>query len=171
MLPCRAAGSACAHRALLPMLLLHRASDAIDKILDINIKAALLLVQAAAPHMKRGGRIILISSVTAYQPAAPIAMYAVSKTALLGLTKGLAAELGPDGITVNCVAPGIVPTKFSAALVADKQLERAQIEATSLKRLGTPQDIAAAVAFLASDDASYVTGETLVVAGGMSSKL
>eukprot|EP00882_Tetradesmus_deserticola_P002528 GHRQ01002691.1.p1 GENE.GHRQ01002691.1~~GHRQ01002691.1.p1 ORF type:complete len:254 (+),score=126.57 GHRQ01002691.1:352-1113(+) len=146
-------------------------ADAIDKILDINIKAALLLVQAAAPHMKRGGRIILISSVTAYQPAAPIAMYAVSKTALLGLTKGLAAELGPDGITVNCVAPGIVPTKFSAALVADKQLERAQIEATSLKRLGTPQDIAAAVAFLASDDASYVTGETLVVAGGMSSKL
>lgn len=151
--------------------LLDTPPDAIDKILDINIKAALLLVQAAAKHMKRGGRIILISSVTAYQPAAPIAMYAVSKTALLGLTKGLAAELGPEGITVNCVAPGIVPTKFSAALVADKQLEQAQIDATSLKRLGTPQDIAAAVAFLASDDASYMTGETLVVAGGMSSKL
>jgi dehydrogenase/reductase SDR family protein 4 len=145
--------------------------DAIDKILDINIKAALLLVQAAVPHMKRGGKIVLISSVTAFQPPAPIAMYAVSKTALLGLTKGLAAELGPEGITVNCVAPGIVPTKFSAALVADKELERSQIESTHLKRLGSTQDIAAAVAYLVSDDASYVTGETLVVAGGMNSHL
>lgn len=139
-------------------------------------------------------------------------MYAVSKTALLGLTKGLAAELGPEGITVNCVAPGIVPTKFSAALVADPELvrghccaglrrhgpgvslcrarlaaltrcvfsfvflpaclqERMQIESTNLKRLGTPQDIAGAVAFLSSPDASYVTGETLVVAGGMQSRL
>lgn len=146
-------------------------SDAIDKILDINIKAALLLVQQAVPHMKRGGRIVLISSVTAFQPPAPIAMYAVSKTALLGLTKGLAAELGPEGITVNCVAPGIVPTKFSAALVADPELERMQVEATNLKRLGTPQDIAGAVAFLSSPDAAYVTGETLVVAGGMQSRL
>lgn len=145
--------------------------DAIDKILDINVKAALLLVQEALPHMKRGGRIVLISSVTAFQPPAPIAMYAVSKTALLGLTKGLAAELGPEGITVNCVAPGIVPTKFSAALVADPELERMQIESTNLKRLGTPQDIAGAVAFLSSPDASYVTGETLVVAGGMQSRL
>eukprot|EP00879_Flechtneria_rotunda_P001720 GHRR01001883.1.p1 GENE.GHRR01001883.1~~GHRR01001883.1.p1 ORF type:complete len:254 (+),score=92.20 GHRR01001883.1:183-944(+) len=151
--------------------LLDTPPDAIDKIFDINIKAALLLVQAAVRHMKRGGRIVLISSVTAFQPPAPIAMYAISKTALLGLTKGLAAELGPEGITVNCVAPGIVPTKFSAALVADPELERLQIEGTSLKRLGTPQDIAAAVAYLVSDDASYVTGETLVVAGGMSSHL
>eukprot|EP00775_Hariotina_reticulata_P012268 gene12268-12406_t len=151
--------------------LLDTAPDAIDKILDINIKAALLLVQAAAKHMRRGGRIVLISSITAYQPPAPIAMYAVSKTALLGLTKGLAAELGPEGITVNCVAPGVVPTKFSAALVASSELEQAQIEATSMKRLGTPQDIAAAVAYLVSDDASYVTGETLAVSGGMGSRL
>eukprot|EP00878_Enallax_costatus_P036624 GHUV01041147.1.p1 GENE.GHUV01041147.1~~GHUV01041147.1.p1 ORF type:complete len:125 (+),score=41.02 GHUV01041147.1:134-508(+) len=114
---------------------------------------------------------IALCALLLCRPPTPIAMYAVSKTALLGLTKGLAAELGPEGINVNCVAPGIVPTKFSAALVADKELERAQVESTHMKRLGTPQDIAAAVAYLVSDDASYVTGETLVVAGGMSSHL
>jgi NAD(P)-dependent dehydrogenase (short-subunit alcohol dehydrogenase family) len=71
----------------------------------------------------------------------------------------------------NPKAPGIVPTNFSRALVANPKLERAQIEATALKRLGTPADIAGAVAFLASDDGAYVAGETLVVAGGMPSKL
>ena len=134
-------------------------------------------------------------------------MYAVSKTSLLGLTKALAEELGPDGIRVNCIAPGergwagaagahalsrtrarpppalahparpllhppgIVPTKFAAALVADPELEELNKSRTLLGRLGTPGDMAAAVAFLASDDAAYVTGETLVVAGGMQSRL
>lgn len=145
--------------------------DAIDKILDINVKAALALVQAAAPHMRSGGSVVLVSSVTAYSPPFPIGFYAVSKTALLGLVKGLAAEMGPAGIRVNGVAPGIVPTKFSQALVADPELERAQVEATAVKRLGTPEDIAGAVAFLVSPDGAYVAGETLVVAGGMPSKL
>ena len=144
-------------------------------------------------------------SLSAFSPPFPIGMYAVSKTSLLGLTKGLAAELGPQGIRVNGVAPGIVPTKFASALVEDPilasqtiwgiriliqyggtliqtnpgelnlcrrtQQEKAQIEATALKRLGKPEDMAAAVAFLCSDDASYVTGETLVVAGGLQSRL
>jgi dehydrogenase/reductase SDR family protein 4 len=125
-------------------------------------------------------------------------MYAVSKTALLGLTKGLSAELGPQGIRVNCVAPGIVPTKFASYLVQDEALvsilmlsceglllcpvcfslyqvlllqAKEQAEATNLKRLGRPEDMAAAVAFLSSSDASYVTGETLVIAGGSHSRL
>lgn len=144
---------------------------AIDKILDINIKSALLLVQEAAPHMHSPGSIVFISSITAFNPGPPIAMYAVSKTALLGLTKGLAAELGPRGIRVNCVAPGIVPTKFASALVEDPALEKAQIESTLLGRLGRPQDMAAAVAFLASEDSSYITGETIAVAGGAYSRL
>ncbi|KIY99416.1 dehydrogenase/reductase SDR familymember 4 [Monoraphidium neglectum] len=145
--------------------------EAMDKILDINVKAALALLQAVAPHMPSGGSVVMVSSVTAYNPPFPIGFYAVSKTALLGLVKGLAAEMGAAGVRVNGVAPGIVPTKFSQALVADPALEQAQIEATSLKRLGTPEDIAGAVAFLASSDGAYVTGETLVVAGGMPSKL
>ncbi|GLC38050.1 hypothetical protein PLESTB_000442300 [Pleodorina starrii] len=147
--------------------------DVIDKILDINIKAAVLLVQEALPHLLKrpGASIVLVSSVTAFNPPEPIAMYAVSKTALLGLTKGLAAELGPQGVRVNCVAPGIVPTKFSAALVQTPELAAQQAGATALKRLGLPAEQAAAVAFLVSPDAAYVTGETLVVSGGMHSRL
>jgi NAD(P)-dependent dehydrogenase (short-subunit alcohol dehydrogenase family) len=86
----------------------------VEKILDINVKSPVLLAKAAVPHMPRGGSIVFVSSYTAFNPAPPIAMYAVSKTALLGLTKALAEELGPDGITVNCLAPGIVPTKASS---------------------------------------------------------
>lgn len=146
--------------------------EAINKILDINIKSAVMLVQETLPHMSGpGASITLISSITAYNPQHPIGMYAVSKTALLGLAKGLAAELGPQGIRVNGVAPGFVPTKLSAYLVQRPDLARQQAEATHLRRLGTANDMAAAVAYLASDDASYVTGETLVVAGGMPSKL
>ena len=109
--------------------------------------------------------------VVAYNPEPPLSMYGISKTALLGLVKALSVELGPQGIRVNGLAPGIVPTKFSEALVETPELREAQISRTSLRRLGTPPEIAAAAAFLVSDDAAYVTGETLVVAGGMQSKL
>lgn len=77
--------------------------DAADKILDINVKAALALVSAAAPHLKRGSSVVIVSSVTAYAPPFPIGFYAVSKTALLGLVKGLAGEMGPSGVRVNGV--------------------------------------------------------------------
>lgn len=149
--------------------------SAIEKILDINIKSAVILAKLAVPVIRRngssGGAIVFISSYSAYNPVPPIAMYAVSKTALLGLTKALAEELGPDNIRVNCIAPGIVPTKFAAHLVANKEVEEMNIAKTVLGRLGRGEDMAGAAAFLVSDDASYVTGETLVVAGGMQSRL
>lgn len=151
--------------------LLDTPEGAIDKILDVNIKAALLLTSAAVPHMPRGSCVLFVSSVVAYNPGPPLSMYGVSKTALLGLTKALASELGPQGIRVCGVAPGIVATKFAEALVSTDALRRQQEDATHLGRLGTPHDIAGAAAFLISDDAAYVTGETLVVAGGMPSKL
>lgn len=145
--------------------------SAIDKTLEINIKAAIMLVRETAPHLTRGASIVFISSYTAFHPSQPLAIYAVSKTAVVGLTKALSDELGPKGIRVNCVAPGIVPTKFASALVENPELREQQRTANALKRLGTPQDMAAAVAYLSSDDASYVTGESLVVAGGLQSRL
>ncbi|KAG8635154.1 hypothetical protein MANES_16G001800v8 [Manihot esculenta] len=142
----------------------------LDKLWEINVKASILLLKDAAPHMPKGSSVILISSIGGYNPHASMAMYGVTKTALLGLTKALAAEMAPD-TRVNCIAPGFVPTHF-ADFITNNDAMRASIEqGTLLNRLGTTEDMASATAFLASDDASYITGETLVVAGGMPSRL
>lgn len=99
-----------------------------------------------------------------------MAMYGITKTALFGLTKYLAAELGPK-VRVNCVAPGFVPTHFAEYLISSPQVRSSLEEKTVLGRLGTAPEIASAVAFFASDDASYVSGETLAVSGGLPSRL
>jgi dehydrogenase/reductase SDR family member 4 len=157
--------------------------EAIDKVLEINLKSAIMLCRLVVPKMPQDGTasIVFISSITAFRPEAPLGVYAVSKTALVALSKALAEELAPT-VRVNCVAPGTVPTKFAAALTDDTGAESGgsgsgsgnaispreiAISRTLLGRLGTPEDMAAAVAYLASVDASYVTGECLVVAGGM----
>eukprot|EP00475_Leptophrys_vorax_P042584 TRINITY_DN80237_c0_g1_i1.p1 TRINITY_DN80237_c0_g1~~TRINITY_DN80237_c0_g1_i1.p1 ORF type:complete len:254 (+),score=31.90 TRINITY_DN80237_c0_g1_i1:170-931(+) len=142
----------------------------LDKLLDTNLKATVLLIKEVVPHIPEGGNIIFVSSIAGFQPMPMLGMYSVTKTALLGLTKALAAELGPD-IRVNCVAPGIVPTQFASYLVRDEAMRKEAEDRTLLGRLGMPSDIAGAVAFLASDDAAYVTGETIIVAGGMQSRL
>jgi dehydrogenase/reductase SDR family member 4 len=101
--------------------------SAMDKILHINVKAGVLLAQAAARHMSSGAAILFVSSVAAYDPAPPLAMYAISKTALLGTAKAMARELGPQGIRVNGIAPGTVATKLSEALVASDAARRDQV--------------------------------------------
>ncbi|KAK9825936.1 hypothetical protein WJX74_000065 [Apatococcus lobatus] len=151
--------------------ILETAVAAIDKILEINVRSPIILTKEVAKHLKCGSSIVYISSYTAFNPAPPIPMYAISKTALLGLTKALAEELGPRGIRVNCIAPGVVATKFAASLIESKEGQKMVEEATYIKRLGRPEDIAAAAAFLSSDDAAYITAETLLVAGGMQSRL
>ncbi|KAJ6728799.1 DEHYDROGENASE/REDUCTASE (SDR FAMILY) MEMBER 4 [Salix koriyanagi] len=145
----------------------------LDKLWEINVKASILLLKAgedAAPHMKKDSSVVLISSISGYHQHDSLAMYGVSKTALFGLTKVLAAEMAPD-TRVNCVAPGYVPTHFTGYITGNQTLRKAIEDRTLLNRLGTTDDMASAVAFLASDDASYITGETLVVAGGMPSRL
>ncbi|XP_015878381.2 tropinone reductase-like 3 [Ziziphus jujuba] len=150
--------------------ILQTKESVLDKLWEINVKASILLLKDAALHLSKGSSVVFISSVSAFQPPAAMAMYGVTKTALLGLTKALADELAPD-TRVNCVAPGFVPTHFAEFITSNKAVRETIEQKTLLNRLGTTEDMAAATAFLASDDASYITGETLVVAGGMPSRL
>lgn len=136
--------------------------------LDVQVKAAFLLARAATPAMTaRGwGRIISITSQAAEgQPTPGWTGYALAKSALASLSRQLAAELGPSGVTVNCVAPGMTETALIGAIPEKVQLMTAR--QTPLRRLATPEDVAAAVAYLASDDGAFVTGHTLSVNGGM----
>ncbi|KAJ3584623.1 hypothetical protein NHX12_015118 [Muraenolepis orangiensis] len=144
-----------------------------DKILDVNVKAAFLMTKLVVPHMEKrgGGSVVFISSVAGYQPMPGLGPYSVSKTALLGLTKALAPELAPSNIRVNCVAPGIIKTQFSSALWKNEDIAEEVLKQMSIKRLGEPEDIGGVVAFLCSKDASYITGETITVTGGMNCRL
>ncbi|XVF75251.1 hypothetical protein PTKIN_Ptkin13bG0172600 [Pterospermum kingtungense] len=150
--------------------LLQTQESVLDKLWEINVKATVLLLQEAASHMQKGSSVVLISSIAGFHPQHAMLMYGVTKTALLGLTKALAKEMAPD-TRVNCVAPGFVPTNFAAYITKEEAVRKEAEGQTLLERLGTPEDMAAATAFLASDDASYITGETLVVAGGIPSRL
>eukprot|EP00054_Salpingoeca_dolichothecata_P001662 m.20149 g.20149 ORF g.20149 m.20149 type:complete len:255 (+) comp12415_c0_seq1:2-766(+) len=148
--------------------------DAWDKIMDVNVKCSFLLAQAAMPHLnqsKFGGSVVFVSSIAGFQPFPSLGPYSVSKTALFALTKVLAAESAANKVRVNALAPGIIKTRFSQALWASPEAEKQATQNIPLQRLGEPEDCAGTVAFLCSDDASYVTGETIVTAGGMSSRL
>ncbi|KAL3079201.1 hypothetical protein niasHT_039624 [Heterodera trifolii] len=145
-----------------------------DKLFDVNVKAGFMLAKLFAPEIERsgGGSIVFNSSIGAYRSPQGIAAYGITKTALLGLTRALAESLAPKGIRVNAIAPGIIKTKMSKALWEGID-ERKSAEAigTLLGRLGMPEECAALVAFLCSSDASYITGETVPVAGGAYSRL
>lgn len=143
-----------------------------DKILDINVKAAALLVKEAYPHLqKNGGSVVFVSSIGGYSPFNVLGPYSVSKTALLGLTKVLADELALDNIRVNCIAPGIIKTRFSSALWSNESVANVALKQIPLNRFGESHDCSGAVSFLCSDEASYITGETIVIAGGTKSRL
>uniref|UniRef100_A0AC11BKT6 Uncharacterized protein n=1 Tax=Ovis aries TaxID=9940 RepID=A0AC11BKT6_SHEEP len=142
-------------------------------ILDINVKAAALLTKAVVPEMAKrgGGSIVIVSSIGAYSPFPSLGPYNVSKTALLGLTKNLAIELAEWNVRVNCLAPGLIKTSFSRMLWEDQARQESIKAAMQIKRIGKPEDCAGIVSFLCSEDASYITGETVVVAGGTQSHL
>ncbi|XP_032712225.1 dehydrogenase/reductase SDR family member 2, mitochondrial-like [Lontra canadensis] len=138
-----------------------------DKILDVNVKSPALLLSQLLPHMEnRGtGSVVLVSSVVAYMPIPKLGVYNTSKTALLGLCKSLAVELAPKGIRVNCLVPGIIKTEFIQVKKSLPYLLPDLNDIYGLQRFGEPEECAGIVAFLCSPDASYITGENIMVAG------
>lgn len=148
-------------------LLLRLSDDDIEKVLDVNLLGAMFCARAAAKVMlkQRRGRIISISSVVALHGNVGQANYAAAKAGLIGMSKSLARELGGRGVTVNVLAPGFIETDMTAELGA-AQRERL-LAGVPLGRAGQPQDVANAVRFLASDEASYITGQVLGIDGGM----
>ena len=148
--------------------LLARMSDAEwDEVLETNLSSLYRICKAAVRHLMkaRRGRIINITSVVGAMGNAGQSNYAAAKAGMIGFTRALARELAGRGITVNAVAPGFIETDMTRAL-AEQQREML-LSAIPLKRLGTPSDVAGAVAFLASPAAAYITGETLHINGGM----
>ena len=138
-----------------------------DTVLDINLKGAFLVTKSAARIMmkQRYGRIVNISSVVGLTGNAGQANYSASKAGLIALTKTSAKELGSRGVTVNAVAPGYIETEMTAAL--PEAAREFFLSKVVLGRPGTPEDVARAVLFLASDEAAYVTGQVLAIDGGM----
>jgi NAD(P)-dependent dehydrogenase (short-subunit alcohol dehydrogenase family) len=142
--------------------------DVFAKVMQTNIQSQLWLAQMTVPDLraKGGGAIILVSSIGGLRGSDVIGAYNVSKAADMQLARNLAVELGPDNIRVNAIAPGLVKTDFARALWEDPAFAEPRIAATPLRRLGEPEDIAGTAVFLASEAASWMSGQVLVVDGG-----
>ena len=148
-------------------LLLRMKEDDFDAVISTNLRGVFLCTKAALRPMgkARGGRIINITSVVGLMGNAGQANYAAAKAGIVGFTKSTAREMASRGITVNAVAPGYIETELTGVL--SDQIKTAILENIPLGRMGTPQDVANLVCFLASDAAAYITGQTLTVDGGM----
>ncbi|HOM60472.1 MAG TPA: 3-oxoacyl-[acyl-carrier-protein] reductase [Anaerohalosphaeraceae bacterium] len=148
-------------------LMIQMDDEDFDRVISVNLRAAFAATRVAARSMVRNkfGRIISISSVAGIIGQAGSANYAASKAGLIGMTKSIARELGKKNITANCIAPGFIMTDMTQVL--PDAVKDGAMAVIPLKRFGTPEDVARAVAFLASDETGYITGQVLCVDGGM----
>ncbi|WP_037088482.1 SDR family NAD(P)-dependent oxidoreductase [Neorhizobium vignae] len=138
----------------------------IKDILETNVMGVVLLTQAVLPHLASpGGRIINFASALAYRPIPTSSVYSASKAAVVTLTHAFAKELGPKGITVNAVAPGVIETDMTTKIIAERGEQI--LAMTPLARIGQPDDIASIVTFLASPEAGWITGRTILADGGV----
>ncbi|XP_055055461.2 dehydrogenase/reductase SDR family member 4 isoform X1 [Misgurnus anguillicaudatus] len=153
--------------------ILDSTEDVWDKIFGVNVKSQFLLTKLVVPYMEKrgGGSVVFVSSVAGYMPIQGLGVYSVSKTALLGLTRALAPDLAHSNIRVNSVAPGLIKTPFSSMLWENENLLNGFLKLINMKRIGKPEEIGGVIAFLCTDEASYVTGETFSATGGISCKL
>ena len=140
-----------------------------DAVMDVNAKGTFLVVQALLPHMRarRYGRIVNIASIGGKHGAPEQAHYSASKAAVMGFTRVLAQEVGAEGITANCICPGIIVTDMGRTNLEDPVVAERWISNTALRRLGQPEDVVGPVCFLASDASAFITGQTLNVDGGI----
>lgn len=148
-------------------LVLSMKEEDFDKVIDVNLKGTFNMVKSTYSHFmkKRHGRIVNISSIVGLNGNAGQANYSASKAGVIGLTKSVAKELAARGVTVNAVAPGFIATDMTDAM--PEKAKEAVLGSIPMKRVGTGEDIANAVAFLVSDEAAYITGEVIRVDGGM----
>ena len=148
-------------------LMIQMDDEDFDRVMNVNLRAAFTATRVAARSMVRNkfGRIVNISSVAGVMGQAGSANYAASKAGLIGMTKSIAREVGKKNVTANCIAPGFIQTDMTAVL--SDLVKNAAMEVIPVKRFGTVEDVARAVAFLASDEAGYITGQVLCVDGGM----
>ncbi|MEU8385733.1 SDR family oxidoreductase [Streptosporangium sp. NPDC048865] len=137
-----------------------------DQVIAVNVKAPFFITKLALPRLRDGGRIINISSLAATVASPELLAYGVSKAALNTFTLDLALDLGPRGITVNSVSPGIVMTRNSQYLRDNEELAKQQVAHVALGRLGESEDVASVIAFLASDEGRWVTGQVIDASGG-----
>src|ERR1700686_954234 len=149
--------------------LLEITDEAFDKIMGSNVKSNIWLCSLAIPPMAaRGhGSVVIISSIGGLGGSTVIGAHGISKAADFALCRSLAGEWGPKGVRVNCIAPGLVKTDFARALWEDEERLKRRCATTPLRRIGEPDEIAGAVAYLSSDAASFMTGQTIVVDGGV----
>lgn len=140
-----------------------------DSVMDVNAKGTFLVIQALLPIMKaqKYGRICNIASIGGKHGAPEQAHYSASKAAVMGFTRVLAQEVGPLGITANCICPGIILTDMGRVNLDDPAIRGAWQAKTAMARIGDPEDVAGPVAFFCSDDSAFVTGQTLNVDGGI----